>query len=139
MHEVIASAGLVDKQKTLIRKLSGSQRRRVDVTLGIIGRPALLFLGDDVGVIAGGRLIDIGRTDEIDRAESRIPIVRWRQDGAEKSVHTTEPGPIVARAVAEVGEPQELEIIRPGLEDIYLRLIADHRAGEAANLMENAT
>ena len=181
VDEVIAAVGLVDKQKTLIRKLSGGQRRRVDVALGIIGRPELLFLdepttgfdpearrqfwqlveglkqdgttilltthyldeaarlGDRAGVIAGGRLIDIGGIDEIGGAESRVPIVRWRQDGVEKSVRTTEPGLVVARVVAEVGEPQGLEIIRPSLEDIYLQLVADHAAGEAADLMENAT
>jgi ABC-2 type transport system ATP-binding protein len=46
VDEVIASVGLQEKSKTLIRKLSGGQRRRVDVALGIIGRPELLFLDE---------------------------------------------------------------------------------------------
>jgi ABC-2 type transport system ATP-binding protein len=46
VDEVIEAVGLVDKQKTLIRRLSGGQRRRVDVVLGIIGRPELLFLDE---------------------------------------------------------------------------------------------
>ena len=103
VDEVIAAVGLEGKAKTRIRKLSGGQRRRVDVALGIIGRPELLFLdepttgfdpearrqfwdlirslkaegttilltthyldeaaqlADRAGVIAGGRLIEIGR------------------------------------------------------------------------------
>ncbi|MET1044010.1 MAG: ABC transporter ATP-binding protein, partial [Microbacteriaceae bacterium] len=120
---VIAAVGLDAKAKTLINKLSGGQRRRVDVALGIIGRPELLFLdepttgfdpearrqfwdlvrslsaegtsilltthyldeaaqlSDRAGVIAGGRLIEIGPIGEIGGAEARVPIVRWREDG----------------------------------------------------------
>ena len=36
---VIAAVGLTDKAGTRTRQLSGGQRRRMDVALGIIGRP----------------------------------------------------------------------------------------------------
>jgi ABC-2 type transport system ATP-binding protein len=44
--EVIGSVGLADKHKTRGEKLSGGQRRRLDVALGIIGRPEVLFLDE---------------------------------------------------------------------------------------------
>ncbi|MEU0535423.1 ABC transporter ATP-binding protein [Amycolatopsis tolypomycina] len=44
--EVIEKVGLTEKARTRVKALSGGQRRRVDVALGIIGRPELLFLDE---------------------------------------------------------------------------------------------
>jgi len=46
VEEVIEAVGLSDKSEELIRTLSGGQRRRLDVALGIIGSPELLFLDE---------------------------------------------------------------------------------------------
>jgi ABC-2 type transport system ATP-binding protein len=46
VDEVIAAVGLEDKADTRIVGLSGGQRRRLDVALGIVGRPELLFLDE---------------------------------------------------------------------------------------------
>ncbi len=46
VDEVIAAVGLEEKSSALIRNLSGGQRRRLDVALGIIGSPELLFLDE---------------------------------------------------------------------------------------------
>ena len=167
VDEVIAAVGLEPQAKTRIGKLSGGQQRRVDVALGIVGRPELLFLdepttgfdpearrhfwqvirslksegttilltthyldeaaqlADRAGVIAGGRLVDIGGIDEIGGAEARVPLVRWRdRGGALHEERTDEPGRVVASLVASFGgEPDDLEVIRPSLEDIYLQLV----------------
>jgi ABC-2 type transport system ATP-binding protein len=177
VDEIIAAVGLESKAKTLIRKLSGGQRRRVDVALGIIGRPELLFLdepttgfdpesrrqfwqlirglksegttilltthyldeaaqlGDRAGIIAGGELIDIGPIDELGGAAARIPLVRWREHGALREERTTEPGRLVARLAQGGTEPDELEIVRPSLEDVYLSLVSQY---EAARELEPA-
>ncbi|MHB8244636.1 MAG: ABC transporter ATP-binding protein [Acidimicrobiales bacterium] len=45
-EEVIRRVGLEDKAGARVRSLSGGQRRRVDVALGIVGRPELLFLDE---------------------------------------------------------------------------------------------
>ncbi len=44
--DVIEAVGLTQKRATRVRHLSGGQRRRLDVALGILGRPELLFLDE---------------------------------------------------------------------------------------------
>ncbi|HEY0248175.1 MAG TPA: ABC transporter ATP-binding protein [Gryllotalpicola sp.] len=174
VDEVIAAVGLTEKASARVNKLSGGQRRRVDVALGFIGRPELLFLDEPttgfdpearrefwglvrglqaegttilltthyldeaaqlanrVGIIAAGALVDIGPVGEIGGAEARVPIVRWREGGGIREERTHEPGRLVAELAARFGgEPPELEVIRPSLEDVYLQLIhtskAEHR------------
>ncbi len=45
-EEVIERVGLSAKRKAPIRSLSGGQRRRLDVALGIVGQPELIFLDE---------------------------------------------------------------------------------------------
>jgi ABC-2 type transport system ATP-binding protein len=44
--EVIEQVGLTAKSGSRIRALSGGQRRRLDVALGIVGRPELVFMDE---------------------------------------------------------------------------------------------
>ena len=44
--EVIEAVGLTEKKQARNNKLSGGQRRRLDVALGIVGRPRVLFLDE---------------------------------------------------------------------------------------------
>lgn len=178
VDEVIAAVGLEQKAGTRISKLSGGQRRRVDVALGIVGRPELLFLdepttgfdpearrefwglirslkaegttilltthyldeaahlGDRAAVILGGRIVAEGRIDELGGAAARVPIVRWRDaDGTRHEQRSTRPAELVAalRSAPGIvdGEPRELEVIRPSLEEIYLGLVREASADPA--------
>ncbi len=182
VDEVIAAVGLEAKASSRIKRLSGGQRRRVDVALGIIGRPELLFLdepttgfdpearrqfwtlteqlksegttilltthyldeaaqlSDRAGIVADGRLVELGPIDTIGGPQARIPIVRWTRDGRAYEERTERPGEFVARLVAD-GEPEWLEIVRPSLEDIYLQLVeaVDRAAAESAASIEGAS
>ena len=181
VDDVIAAVGLESKARTRIHKLSGGQQRRVDVALGIIGRPELLFLdepttgfdpearhqfwdlirtlkadgttilltthnldeaaelSDRAGIIVGGKLIDIGAVSELGGPTARVPLVRWRDAaGAQHEKRTDSPARLVAElAAAAGGEPADLQVLRPSLEDIYLGLVRRHAAGITADT-ENA-
>jgi len=46
VDELLASVGLTGQADDQVRRLSGGQRRRLDVAVGLIGRPELLFLDE---------------------------------------------------------------------------------------------
>ncbi|WP_433789732.1 ABC transporter ATP-binding protein [Actinoplanes sp. CA-252034] len=46
VDEVLDLTGLTEKAGKKVRTLSGGQRRRVDVAIGVVGRPRLLFLDE---------------------------------------------------------------------------------------------
>jgi ABC-2 type transport system ATP-binding protein len=44
--DLVETVGLTEQANTKVRMLSGGQRRRLDVAIGIVGRPELLFLDE---------------------------------------------------------------------------------------------
>lgn len=46
VDELLEAVGLTEKADAKLKSLSGGQQRRVDVALGIVGRPQLLFLDE---------------------------------------------------------------------------------------------
>ena len=56
IDEIIEMVGLKDKADARVKKLSGGQQRRLDVGLGVIGNPELLFLDEPTtGLDPSGR------------------------------------------------------------------------------------
>jgi ABC-2 type transport system ATP-binding protein len=194
VEEVLGLVGLVDEYDVRTGRLSGGQRRRLDVALGLVGDPELVFLdepttgfdpasrraawrvvrdlqalgktvlltthyldeaehlADRVGIMSRGRLVELGPPATLGGRATAEATVRFRAEGplagaalpglaaldvqragGTVSVRTTTPTAVVgalsawARA-AGVDELPELCVLRPTLEDVYLRLV-DEGAG----------
>ncbi|HMS36224.1 MAG TPA: ABC transporter ATP-binding protein [Arachnia sp.] len=92
-RELLDIVGLADSRDKQLRRLSGGQRRRLDVAVGIVGRPELLFLDEPTAGFDPearrdfqdliGRLADEGATilvtthdlDEAEKISDRILIL----------------------------------------------------------------
>ncbi|WP_244277408.1 ABC transporter ATP-binding protein [Geodermatophilus obscurus] len=166
--ELVDAVGLTGTAHTRVDRLSGGQRRRLEVALGVQGQPELLFLdepttgldpaarrqfwtlveelrnagttvlltthyldeaahlADRVGVIVNGRLVEVAPPDRLGARLRREATVRWTEDGMQREVVTPTPAALLRRLLAAATETEVpgLTVTRPGLEEVYLRLIA---------------
>ncbi|CCG01832.1 ABC transporter, ATPase [Blastococcus saxobsidens DD2] len=164
--ELLDTVGLAGQAATRVGALSGGQRRRLAVALGVQGAPELLFidepttgmdpvarrgfwqlvrdlraagttvlltthyldeaaeLADRVGVVAGGRLLEVAPPAELGARLRRRATVRWREDGGWRELRTEAPAAVLRDLLATAPhEVPGLSVTRPGLEDVYLQLV----------------
>src|SRR5215218_1383409 len=155
--ELLAAVGLEESAAVRVERLSGGQRRRLAVALGVQGRPELLFLdepttgmdpvarrqfwelirglradgttilltthyldeaaelADRVGVVAGGRLVEVAPPEELGAELRRTATIRWTEDGAVRQVRTEAPGAVLRDLLAAgvSGDVPGLTVTRP--------------------------
>ena len=106
VDEVIGLIGLTEKSDARARTLSGGQRRRLDVGLGIIGRPELLFLDEPT----------TGFDPEARRA-FWVLIQKLRDEGTTilLTTHYLDEAEALADRVAVMNQGEILEISTPAL------------------------
>jgi len=194
--ETIGLVGLDEKADTLGERLSGGQRRRLDVALALIGDPELIFLdepttgfdpsarraawdvvsglralgktvfltthymdeaehlADRIAVIAAGRIVAEGTPGTLGGRERMAATIRFTlPDGVARGdlpgalrEATAANGRVVVEsehpltdvkaladwALARGLDLPDLDVRRPSLEDVYLRLTASLHAGEVS-------
>ena len=103
-REVIELVGLTEKSDALGRTLSGGQRRRLDVAVGIIGNPELIFLDEPT----------TGFDPEARRAFWSL-IRKLRDEGATilLTTHYLDEAEALADRVAVINRGQIIEISTP--------------------------
>ena len=163
---VIQEVGLTDKSNARIETLSGGQRRRLDVALGIIGNPEILFLdepttgfdpearrafwdlirklrdegttilltthyldeaealADRVAVIVDGKIVEVSTPENLGGRNTAKARITWLENGVKQEIESDFPAAEVTKLSNRFGgEVPELTVIRPSLEDIYLKMI----------------
>jgi ABC-2 type transport system ATP-binding protein len=173
-REVIELVGLGAQGDQPAETLSGGQRRRLDIALGIVGRPRVLFLDeptagldpvgrrevhDVIGALARADSVSVLLTThdlaEAERLADRITIlvsgrvaasgtapdltarvtseaeIRWTEDGRPRRLRTADPSGELWRMHRERQGPiSGVEVIRPTLEDTYLRMVRQAESEE---------
>jgi ABC-2 type transport system ATP-binding protein len=82
-------------------------------------------LADRVAVLREGRIVTVGKPSELTGGDVETEI-RYRRDGENVVVRTHEPTRVLhdltAEALAAGSELEQLQVLRPTLEDVYLTL-----------------
>jgi ABC-2 type transport system ATP-binding protein len=105
--EVIGTVGLTGSAGQRTRLLSGGQRRRLDVALGILGRPELLFLDEPTtGFDPAARRLFWALVEGLAREGTTILLTTHYLDEAERLADRV--GVIADGHILEVARPSEL-------------------------------
>jgi ABC-2 type transport system ATP-binding protein len=145
VDEVIDLIGLSEKRDERIKRLSGGQQRRLDVGLGIIGNPELLFLDEPTTgldpsgrretwelirrLVAGGTtvLLTTHYMDEVDALADRVAVLFNQQivaSGTPSSIGGRDLGSVTIRfrlpeAVSVESLPVPADPLGDGLVEIH--------------------
>jgi ABC-2 type transport system ATP-binding protein len=107
VDETIELVGLAGKRDARASSLSGGQRRRLDVALGIVGRPELLFLDEPTtGFDPEARRQFWGLIEDLRKQGTTILLTTHYLDEAEHLADRV--AVISAGRIVEVGTPQTL-------------------------------
>jgi ABC-2 type transport system ATP-binding protein len=81
-------------------------------------------LADRLVVVAAGRVVASDTPDRLGGEMRLESVVRWREGGSKRELHTPDAAQAVAGLTARLGPAIEgLEVVRPSLEDAYVSLL----------------
>jgi ABC-2 type transport system ATP-binding protein len=145
IDEVIELIGLKEKRDERVKKLSGGQQRRLDVGLGIIGNPELLFLDEPTtGLDPSGRrdtwdlirqlaadgttvLLTTHYMDEVEALADRVAVLADKNivaSGTPNSIGGRDSGAVTIRfmlpeGVGQADVPAPVRSVNDGLVEIH--------------------
>ncbi|OLT26690.1 ABC transporter [Nocardiopsis sp. CNR-923] len=151
VDEVLGLAGLTERADALAHTLSGGQRRRLDVALGIVGRPELLFLDEpttgfdprarrdfwrtvrDLAAVGTTVVLTTHYLEEVEALADRVCVIahgRVRAEGPTDSLGGRMTGQTTVSWLAD-GEPRSVDTDEPTR---VVRRLSDAFRGEVPGL-----
>jgi ABC-2 type transport system ATP-binding protein len=166
LDELLDLVELRDDRATLVRRLSGGQRRRLDFALALAGDPEVIFLdepttgfdpearrrcwavienlrslnktilltthyldeaerlADRIAILTDGRIGAVGSARELARATHTPATISFTAADGRVVVHTDDPAATLRQLLGERDELQDLAVVPPSLEDVYLQLVS---------------
>jgi ABC-2 type transport system ATP-binding protein len=123
--EVIETVGLTSSARQRTRTLSGGQRRRLDVALGILGRPELLFLDEPTtGFDPAARRLFWALVEDLAREGTTILLTTHYLEEAEElceDIGLIRDGHVIARDTAD---GLRASYQADSLADVYVKAMA---------------
>ena len=81
-------------------------------------------LADRVAVIVDGKIVEVSTPENLGGRNTAKARISWLENGQKQEIESDFPAAEVTKLVAKFGgEVPELTVIRPSLEDIYLKMI----------------
>ena len=131
--ELIELVGLPDKADARVKTLSGGQRRRLDLALGLVGDPDLLFLDEPTtGFDPSARRKAWGLVDNLRALGKTILLTTHYMDEAQ---HLADRVAVIAKGrLIALGTPEQLRAQQDGAAMIGFRLPSDVVAADLPDL-----
>ncbi|MFZ2177408.1 MAG: ABC transporter ATP-binding protein [Rhodococcus sp. (in: high G+C Gram-positive bacteria)] len=133
VDDVVELVGLSDKRDAKVKTLSGGQRRRLDLALGLVGDPELLFLDEPTtGFDPAARRRAWDLVEALRGLGKTVLLTTHYMDEAEHLADRV--GIVVAGRLIAVGTPDEIGGDRTGAAVLSFRLPDGVRVSELPDL-----
>jgi ABC-2 type transport system ATP-binding protein len=133
VDKVIALVGLADKADSKVKTLSGGQRRRLDLALGLVGDPDLLFLDEPTtGFDPAARRRAWGLVESLRALGKTVLLTTHYMDEAEHLADRV--AVVVAGKLVALGSPAEIGGAARSATTVSFRLPLDAAVADLPDL-----
>ncbi|QDP98949.1 ABC transporter ATP-binding protein [Microlunatus elymi] len=118
VHDLLEAVGLADQINTPIGRLSGGQRRRLDIAVGLVGRPALILLDEPTAGLDPEARSEFHRIIHTAGTRSDTTVLLTTHDLDEAEILASRVLILAGGSIIADGTPQELARQIAGTDEV---------------------